>query len=121
MLLSAKTVESGEWPCTDNDLPLRFHPEIIYKTLPPSTEVLKNKQMLITAFIEFTRGLDLLYRHYGRELENELEILRQYIKLIFDGYGEADMRYAIEMACFGAKSAERLVDVAADGFGSWRA
>jgi hypothetical protein len=121
MLFSASSVENGIWPCTDEDLPLRFHPEIIYRILPPSTKVLKNKQMLITAFIEFARSLDLLYLYYGLEFDNDIKILRQYIELIFNNYGEDDMRYAINIACLGAKSVERLIDIAADGFGSWRA
>ena len=121
MLLSVRSVANGEWPCTENCLPLRFHPAIIHKVLPPNAEVLKNKQMLFTGFIEFAKGLELLWVYYGRELDNEIEILRQYIKLIFDYHGEEDMRHAIDLACVGAKSVERLIDVAADGIGSWQA
>lgn len=120
-LCSFNSISSGAWPCDKNDRPLRFHPDVIYTVLPPISDVLKNKDLLATAFIEFSRGLHLLWINEYKEIDHPIEKLRQYIQLIFSVYGKDEMYWAINVACLGAKSTERLIDLAADGIGDWSA
>ena len=120
-LLDADLVVRGLWPCDENDCPLRFHPAVIYKKLPPDLKVLTTKGSLATAFIEFARSLHLLFVHERRESLGDAQALRQYLELIFNNYGEEKMRWVINTALIGARSCERLIDFAADGLGSWKA
>ena len=120
-LLDADLVVRGFWPCGEDDCPLRFHPAVIYKKLPPDLNVLTTKASLATAFIELARSLHLLFVYEQRELFDDIQALRQYLELIFKNYGEEEMRWVINTALTGARSCERLIDFAADGLGSWRA
>ncbi len=120
-LLDTGLVVQGLWPCDEDDRPLRFHPAVIYKKLPPDLSILTTKASLATAFIEFARSLHLLFVYEQRELFDGGPIIRQYLELILDSYGEKEMRWVISTASIGAKSCERLIDFAADGLGSWKA
>lgn len=120
-LLSLESISTGLWPCDEDDRPLRFHPSVIYAKLPPDACMLTSKSSLLRAFVEFTRGLHLLWIYEEAEIDDSIKKLCQYLRLIVDGYGEDEMRFAIQLACLGAKSVERLVDVAANDLGDWRA
>ena len=120
-LLLLDSVQAGFWPCDSSDRALAFHPSIIYQVLPPAILQLSNKQLLITSFIEFAKSSHYLWIHKHEEIDNLFSILHEYIKLIYLNYGQNSMNWAIESACRLGPSCEHLIDLAADGIGSWRA
>jgi hypothetical protein len=118
-LLLLDSVQTGSWPCDSNDRALVFHPLTIYQVLPPAVLQLSNKQLLITSFIEFAKSSHYLWIHKHEEIADLFNILHEYIKLIYFNYGQDSMDWAIESACRLGPSCERLIDLAANGIGSW--
>lgn len=118
--LSLKDLNFGTWPRGDDDRLLVFHPSDVLNTLPFDAPF-AGKRALITAFVELTRAMDVLWRGYSQELDESIELIRPYLNRIYIEYGEVEMRDAIGLACSLSPSSARLVDYAADGIGAWRA
>lgn len=108
------------WPHDEQDRPLVFHPLEVYRELPPDA-AFASKAALATALIELSRSIHYMWVGYGKEIDNPIPLLRQYIQQIHKGYGDDEVRWVIKTASLTAPSCDRLLDLAADGVGSWKA
>ena len=108
------------WPHDEQDRPLVFHPLEVYRELPPDA-AFASKSALATALIELSRSIHYMWVGYGKEIDNPIPLLKQYIQQIYKGYGDDEVRWVIRTASLTAPSCDRLLDLAADGVGSWKA
>ena len=108
------------WPQDEQDRPLVFHPLDVYRELPPDAEF-ASKAALATALIELSRSIHYMWVGHGKEIDNPILLLKQYIQQIYKGHGDDEVRWVIKMASLTAPSCECLLDLAADGVGSWKA
>lgn len=118
-LLDVASVEKGIWPCTDKGHPLVFEPHVVFDKLAPAARL--QKHVLVTAFIEYCRAVHCLWEWEQKEsdAQDPISVMRLYIAEIESRFGQPEMLWAVRQAAVGAPSAQRLIDLAADGIGGW--
>lgn len=117
--LDAEKVHNGLWPHDTQERPLTFHPSVIVQRFPPDSAF--SKHVAATVVIELCRSIHCLWKECGEELDNVIDLLKQYLQKIYTNYGEDEMVWVISMAALTAPSCDRMLDLAADGLGNWKA
>ena len=115
--LKLDEVNRNHWPYDKQDRPLVFHPLDVCKELPPDAPF-ASKAALATALIELSRSMHCLWVEHGKEIDNPVLLLKQYIQRIYENYGDGEVCWTVKMASLTAPSCDRLLDLAADGVGS---
>lgn len=118
--LKLDEINRNHWPCDSQDRPLVFHPLDVYKKLPPNA-AFTSKAALATALIELSKSIHYQWVEYGEEMDDAIQLLKQYIQQIYKNYGNDEVQWVIEMACLTAPSCIRMLDYAANDAGIWSA
>jgi hypothetical protein len=118
--LSLEQINNDYWPHDGKDRPLIFHPLDVCEKLPFNANF-ASKYALITALTELCRSIHYLWTEYNEDIDDSVLLLKKYINQIYVNYGENDTVFAIDIASCFAPSCSQMLDLAADGIGSWAA